>query len=233
LNHFNFGTGTLDGTQREAGLRVDGTYRQQEKERWRVDDDWHKIGIKVQGVHIQCFMDAGRVFNLEDRRNPRGYVYLATQKTATRFRNLKITDSKGHTLVDGVHNLEIVRESGDTHFNDMVREGTIWKGKVRQKANERDLPERDLKITIQKREGTRFEGEFWSLNSTQGMKIEGNIDAKGNITWRATRFLVQGFLNDDNLVTLVMGVVEGKQIRAYASFPRLNLVAEAIAKLED
>jgi hypothetical protein len=218
-------------------LRADGTHKAiSSRGGWQVDDDWHKIGLRLRGSSIECFLDGQALYSFEDDRHPRGYMGLTTPKTATRFRNLKVTDPRGGVLVDGIRSLTIVADQGTAPDNDKVRKGSTWKGKVRVNANGKDQPPYDLMLRVYKRVGTMFEGEMlvWVGSDPWRMAIKGNVDPKGNITWTGTEFLVQGGLANENIGTVVMGVARGKQIRGHAYYGRPDgLNAELSVTLVD
>jgi serine/threonine protein kinase len=213
LNGFAFGT-----AEKSRGIitKVDSVARSLDRGAWASDGEWHTMGVQVRGGRIQCSMDGEKnVFKIDDDHHPKGYVALATQKLAARFRNLKVTDPGGGLLLDGVRNLDIASGKGSP-VNQKVGVGTIWKGKLKRFRNGKEFSAYDGTIKILKRDGTGFEGEFWC--NSWSMKIAGNIDPIGNITWRATDFLVRGGLSDENLSVLVGGVVKGNLIRAYVQF---------------
>ena len=91
---------------------------------------------------------------------------------------------------------------------------------------------RDLKLRILKREGTRFEGEYWNENSKAGLTIAGNVDPMGNITWRETAVLIKRDLDKENKFALVGGVVTGKLIRVHAKFAT-GLIADVKVTLDE
>jgi len=172
-NRYDFKIGNAGGKGQSVHSRVDGRPNPLGLEGWVADDEWHKIGVQVRGTHIECFVDAERVFRVDDLRHRNGYVGLLTLRTATRFRNLKVTDARGGILVAGIHQLVIAGPETVIPINDRVRPGTVWKGKLARKSGGIDLPDWDLKIKILKRQGTNFEGEFWTNNQSTGMKIKG------------------------------------------------------------
>ena len=218
LNRYDLKVGQNNGKGgQNIGIlsRVDGRAKLLAfEDGWVADEKWHSIGVKVRGTHVECFLDGIRVFSVDDDHHPSGGVGLGASHATTRFRNLKITDSRGRILVDGIHQLVIDPEDAAFPDNDRFRAGTIWKGKLRRNLGDRDLPEWDMKIKILKRQGRKFEGEFWANNQTTGMKIEGRIDPKGNFGWEATGFLVQGGVGDNDLPGGV-GVVRGNLIHTY------------------
>jgi serine/threonine protein kinase len=215
---------------RHMTIAVDGTRKPIGNKGWTIDDAWHKIGVRVRGEHIQCFMDDDSVFDFTDSRHPRGAVGIVSpDKSASRFRNLKVADASGRVLVDGVRSLEFAAERGDPPAADQAQAETVWKGVLRQMVNGQYPPDEDALIKIRKREGTRFEAELWRSNETQGAQIVGTIDGLANITWKATAILAGDRWVSNVQDVLMMGAVKGKQLRAVGYFggPQ-NLIAEVI-----
>jgi hypothetical protein len=229
LNYWAFGAWG-PGDYRDVLTRVDGTIKSVQKKGWTIDDEWHRFKAVVRGEHIQCFLDDEPTFDVSDSRHTRGYVALATTHSASRFRNLRVTDAKGHVLLDGVHSLDLARDQGGAAIKDQFREGTIWRGRVRQELRGTDVPDPpDVLIKTGKREATSFEGEYWDHHETMGLKIAGRIDDLGNISWRATDILAGENWSADIRDRLFTGTVKGKQMRVYASFPTISLIAEITA----
>jgi serine/threonine protein kinase len=225
LNYWALGVWS-QGQLRVLLTRIDGTPKPLQEKGWTLDDKWHTMRVKVRGEQIQCFMDDDQICDFPDARHPRGYVALATTKTATRFKNLKVTDASGRVLVDGVRDLDIMGQQSRAAGEDPVTEGSIWKGTWRVKGTNY---EPDLLIRIGKREGTRFEGEFWVEKETKGLKIEGDIDAFGNISWRPTKVLAWDGWFTDVGDTLMTGTVKGKRMRAFVIYPQHeNFMAEMV-----
>jgi hypothetical protein len=222
-------------TSRGLGAVVDGTRKPIQYKEGTNDDAWHKIGITVRGEHLQCFMDGDLIFDLADSRHPSGAVGLISlDKSATRFRNLKVTDASGRVLVDGVRSLEFAAEEGDPAANDPVKAGTVWRGTLRMNVDSKYRPDEDALLKVRKRQGTRFEGELWRRNGTGGLQIEGTIDGLGNVTWKANAILA-GNGGSPNLQEVgMMGAVKGKELRAVGHFggPE-NLIAEVTVTRDD
>jgi serine/threonine protein kinase len=231
LDYWNF---IAVADMRRINTRVDGTIKMVQSKGWRVDDEWHKLGVKARGERLRCFMDEELIFDLVDGRHSRGGVMLSILYTATRCRNLRVTDASGRVLVDGVRGLEWAAEQGDPAADDPARPGTVWKGKWRQNLDGKDIPDQDALLRIRKREGTRFEGEYWALNETIGLRIEGTIDGLGNISWMATDILAGTVWAPSIRDVLFMGAIKGKQLRAYGYFggPR-NHIAEVTLTRDD
>jgi serine/threonine protein kinase len=206
-----------DGTNTEIAPAVPCT----------LDDQWHTMRVRVRGDEIQCFMDDGLIFKRQDNRHQAGYVGLATPKTATRFRNLKVTAADGRILVGGVGDLEILGEHAETPVNDPFKVGTIWRGTGYLNERGRNLPPSAVKIVILKREGTAFEGEYSADVNEGRLKIVGNMDPEGNISWRATEIL-QGSWVDTILDPLWTGTIVGRQMRVSTGFPGLTLEVRAV-----
>src|SRR5262249_20900551 len=160
-------------------------------------------------------MDGDLIFDLADSRHPRGAVGLISlDKSATRFRNLKVTDASGRVLVNGVRSLEFAAEEGDPAANDPVKAGAGRGGAPPRKVDSKYRPGEDGLLKVRKRQGTRFEGELWRRNGTEGLQIEGTVDGLGNVTWKANAILA-GNGGSPNLQEVgMMGAVEGKRLRA-------------------
>jgi serine/threonine protein kinase len=230
LDFWNF---ILFANARRISTRVDGTAKAVQDKGWTVDEAWHKLAVKVRGDRLQCFLDGELVFDLGDVRHPRGGVALNVAKTATRFRNLKVTDASGRVLVDGVRSLEWAPEQGDPAADDPARAGTVWRGKWRQTVDGKDIGDQDALLKIQKRDGAKFEGEYWALNETIGLKVEGTIDGLGNISWQATSILAGTVWAPNIRDVLFMGAIKGKQLRTYGYFWPRNQVAEVILRRDE
>jgi hypothetical protein len=106
FNYWVFGLGSGGGV-REIGWSLNARFTRMMHEDWSPGDEWHRIGVSVRGDHIKCLLDGATLFDFSDGRYPRGYVALATQSTATRFKNLTIRDAKGGILCEGVQQLEL------------------------------------------------------------------------------------------------------------------------------
>jgi serine/threonine protein kinase len=224
----------VSGTQHYTTL-VDGTRKPGQHKAWTIDDAWHKIGVRVRGEHIKCLMDDDTVFDYDDWRHLRGAVAVTSpDRSAQRFRNLKVTDANGRVLVDGVGSLEFAPEEGEPAADDPLKAGTVWKGTLRQNVDGRYLPEVDALVKIRKRSGTRFEGEFWRKQETEGVLIEGIFDGLGNITFHATHVLAGDGWAPDLPDVRGQGPVRGKQLRAVGNFgvPR-NYADEVILRKDD
>jgi tRNA A-37 threonylcarbamoyl transferase component Bud32 len=211
LDFWAFGIGD---TFRILTVTVDGTGKRIQTKGWTVDGAWHKVGVKVRGERLHCFMDGETTFEDSDDRHPRGGVALVVA-SPTRFRNLKVTDASGRVLVDGARSLELAPEQGDPGPGDPAPAGTVWKGKWRQNVDGKFLPEEDAVLKVQKRAGARFEGEYWVQNEAMGLKVDGNIDGYGNISWKPTAILAGAAWPPNILGSHFQGAVKGKQLRAF------------------
>jgi hypothetical protein len=217
LNYWFFGAGR-EQVNREAVSRDQGICQQLLKEPWGPDDSWHTIGVTVRGSDIQCFMDRERVFAFSDQRHRAGYVALATLKTATRFRELRVTDPRGRALIDGVRTLHIASGKDPMPASHGIVNGATFEGDY----SGDDGYNTDVKVKILERDGAKFKGEYWFENSTKRVCIEGDVDARGNISWRVTKILTPP-LPEALLDTLVMGTIKNERIYAcgYFHLPRL------------
>jgi formylglycine-generating enzyme required for sulfatase activity/serine/threonine protein kinase len=231
LNYWAFGAWG-PGDFRDILTRVDGTIKSVQKEAWTVNDRWHRIKVSVRGEQIQCFLDNDPTFDIPDSRHPRGYAALATTHSTTRFRDLQVTDASGHVLVDGVRSLDIRGKQGSAAGEAPVPAASIWKGTLRE---EKSGKEHDLLIRMGKREGTWFGGQLWLEPETNGLKIEGNTDAFGNISWRPTEVLAHPEAwFPDVCDTIMTGTVKGKRMRLYAIYPQHdNFTVEMTVTRED
>jgi hypothetical protein len=220
---------------RHVSIVVDGTFKPFLTKGWTIDNAWHKISVTMRGEHIRCFMDDDPIFDFSDGRHPRGAVAIVSRdKSANRFRNLKVSDATGRVLVDGVRSLEFAAEQGDPPASDPLKAGTVWKGTLRQNADGNYRPDEDAILRIRKREGTRFEGELWRSHETQGVQIAGTSDGLGNFGWKATAILAGTGWGPNILDVGMSGAIRGKQLRAvgYLGGPR-NLIAEVILSPDD
>jgi hypothetical protein len=84
---------------------------------------------------------------------------------------------------------------------------SVWKGEIRLGDGVDINPNLrfDAVVRVLERDGTRFKGKLQVVSPATAMAIEGNIDAHGNLTWRATEFLDKGVFDDEFLDTLVRG----------------------------
>jgi serine/threonine protein kinase len=99
--------GRWDGTFESAGSMDSEGY---ERLKWRKtselqDGRWYKLRVRIRGARFQLFVDDKQVFEIEVARNPQGAVGLRTWNTAARFRNLRVTDSSGKLLFEGLPKL--------------------------------------------------------------------------------------------------------------------------------
>ena len=58
---------------------------------------WYKVRIRVEGSHIQCWLDGEKVIDMEDDDAPflNGSIGLATYGTSSRFRSIRVTSLDG------------------------------------------------------------------------------------------------------------------------------------------
>jgi serine/threonine protein kinase len=197
-----------------------------------VNDDWHTLRVRVRGSDIQCFLDGELICQCTDELHRTGYVGLTTGNTATHFRNLKVTSADGRVLVGGVRDLELQGERAQISAHDPFKAGSLWRGRAYPSMRGRDLPSNPMRLKILTRTGTRFEGEYWE--ERKGLKIAGNLDAKGNISLRATEILnnEDGGWPDAILDTTLIGNIVGKQLHMIGIYPD-GMHAEIRATRED
>ncbi len=224
LNHWGlaFGVRAKDGSGLVGvGATVNGAPKGAGPERqpWAVDSAWHKLGVQVEGGHIQCFLDGSQVFDLTDDRHPQGCVGFAVGKqTAYRIRNLKVTGTGGRVLVDGISSLDLAGGSRDVPVSDPAAAGTVWKGIYRPGEKSQDAEVNKVTLKVRKREGMRVEGELWGGDETRGLEFEGTLDPFGNFTFRPTK-IVAGEWSPEILKARGRGVLQGNQIHGCLIVP--------------
>ena len=126
----------------------------------------------------------------------RGYVFLYVgPNTSMRFKNLKVTEKDGRELVGGVRDLDLADQPGSKagKFEDEAKAGTVWKGKLFWYHGDKVInTANDFEFHVITREGMNFTGEFWINNKTSGSKIEGRVDALGNMSYVPIQTLGSG-----------------------------------------
>jgi hypothetical protein len=199
-----------------------------------ANNKWCEIVVQVLGTQVKCWVGGEMIFdgNGSDL-SPAGYVMLATQKTATRFRNLKVTDLRRlprvpvkdprRLLVGGIHDLEL---SGDAApaGKDGLEGGAKWKGHYQQFTGAILLYREAVTIEIKERKGTRFKGELAYSPLKNPEQIRGNVDAKGNVTCWA-----DGFFYDK----LLLGTIKGGELRLRAVVSEKSTVITLQALLDN
>ncbi len=68
---------------------------------------WYQIKLRVEGDHIEGFLDGQKLLDVRDNRYPRGKVGVGTWLTRAEFRNLKVTDLDGKVLLAGLPELPL------------------------------------------------------------------------------------------------------------------------------
>jgi formylglycine-generating enzyme required for sulfatase activity len=220
---------------RDYKTRNDGVGTVIDKKAWIWDENWHKIAVKARGDHLEWYLDGRLDFKLDDSRHPRGGVGLWTWKTSVRFKNLRVTDARGGMLVDGVGSLDLTGGRGIARGTEKFVAGTIWKGKVESTDKAKDEYVSDAILKVLKRDGATFEGQFWVDKERLGLKVKGNVDQLGDLSWRPTAILAGGLL-PQNLEVRGGGIINnGKRIRASTLFhlPNRDLPVEMTLALEE
>ena len=74
----------------------------------RIESDrWYEIRLRVEGDHLQGWLDGQKLLDLHDPTHPRGGVGVGTWATAAEFRDFRVTDLAGKVLpVDFAANLK-------------------------------------------------------------------------------------------------------------------------------
>ncbi|MBG87874.1 MAG: hypothetical protein CMO80_13350 [Verrucomicrobiales bacterium] len=72
-------------------------------------DQWHRVRVKVQGERIQAWMDDRKIFDLRDRRHQRGGIGFGNWLATSRWRNLRVVDDHGKSLLAGLPNPDSFR----------------------------------------------------------------------------------------------------------------------------
>ena len=188
--------------------------------RWARDRDWHTMRVVVNEDHIECFLDLAQIYDFRDSRHPSGYVGLASVGTSYKFKNLRVADAAGQVLLSGIQELDLASDKEKGAPRDIVKEGAIFKGNY---TFDNGGFNSDATLRITKREGSKFEGELLIQNGGLKTRIEGNIDATDNISWRSSLFLPGSPQEPKQwLEPIIMGRLSGKQIHGYGyfTFPR-------------
>jgi WD40 repeat protein len=83
------------GTWTELGRRGGG---------WQADR-WYTLRVELRGPRCQFFLDNQMLFDVQDQKNLQGAVGLLAWGTAVRFRNIRVTDPAGNSLLAGLPEL--------------------------------------------------------------------------------------------------------------------------------
>jgi hypothetical protein len=202
-------TAVADGVERDRDTR---------EYRWVSNYLEHKVVVQGYGKHIGCWVDRDMVASgVDDTPDGKltGYVMLVAPKTATRFRDLLVTNldlperDPRRVVVSGCRALEI---AGDADPAIQLQKDTEWRGDYQQTPGYRA----SLMIRITERKGTRFEGEIRAGLPTP-LGISGNVDARGNITYWAREVGAEWF--PENRTKLVLGTIRGNTLGFRAYFP--------------
>ena len=71
---------------------------------------WYQIRLRVEGDHIQGFLNGEKLLDVHDNRYSRGKVGVGTWRTRAEFRNFKVASLDGSSLFAGLP--ELPREPG-------------------------------------------------------------------------------------------------------------------------
>ena len=72
----------------------------------RLDNEqWCNLTVIVRGAHFQFLLDERPLFSFDDQNNLQGAVGLWTRRTTARFRDFRVTDTKGNVLFEGLPEL--------------------------------------------------------------------------------------------------------------------------------
>jgi alpha-N-arabinofuranosidase len=67
---------------------------------------WYTIRVRVEGDHIQGWLDGEKLLDTRDGSHPTGAVGVGTWRTRALFRSLRVTSLEGKTLWEGLPELE-------------------------------------------------------------------------------------------------------------------------------
>jgi serine/threonine protein kinase len=186
---------------------------------WAMDDGWHKLTVRLRGQKAECLIDDAVIHSADPIVYRRGYVGLfLSRNTSMRFKNLKIHDKEGRALVNGVRDLDLADRPGSpaAKFEDEAKAGTWWKGKLFvYRGDKLESTMDNYEFHVVTRDGMNFTGEFWAEKRTRGIKVEGRIDAKGDVSYVPTQLLGAGrpLLNAEQLGKWQAATLKGKQFR--------------------
>ena len=102
-----FMLGRYDGFW-ESALSIEGTSNTRLRERRTaalIADRWYKMEVRLRGDHYRGFLDGEPAFDFKTSKNPEGGVGVRSWRTATKFRNFRVTDPNGKLLFEGLPEL--------------------------------------------------------------------------------------------------------------------------------